>query len=221
MISGTLYGLSILQLGVGVYLCVYAALNPRTSLPSLHPESMMSTFLVVELPQFDLDSYRICLFQISTFGSLLYTSLSLVFGALDPHSGGKFRESNRWFVDLGVFLITFLRLRTLRTQRRSSSIPNILDTVAGDTATYFLVIFSSHFALVLTLTLVRVCACNVVSIRSFSFVLPSSLCCGSCQPCKFHANNNVQSCSSPLTAFPFSRSSGNVMYVHNRPSIAF
>lgn len=40
-IAGGLYALSILQLGVGVYLCVYTYLNP------------------LQLPSIDLDGYRI------------------------------------------------------------------------------------------------------------------------------------------------------------------
>jgi len=117
-ISGGLYGLTILQFGVGVYLCVYSSLHPQ------------------RLPQIDLDAYRMCLFQCPIFGSLLYTSLSLVF-------------------DLLAFLVVLIRTRSLKAQRGNTNIPNILDTVTRDTAMYFLVIFSSHFVLVLTLSLVR------------------------------------------------------------------
>jgi hypothetical protein len=46
-------------------------------------------FAIVQLPQVNLDAYRVCLFQIPTFGSLLYTSLSLAFGAQGLYSGRK------------------------------------------------------------------------------------------------------------------------------------
>ncbi|KAF9781567.1 hypothetical protein BJ322DRAFT_1076974 [Thelephora terrestris] len=117
-IAGGLYGITILQLGVGVYLCVYSFLHP------------------LQLPHIKLDAFQICLFKTPIRGSLLYTSLSLVF-------------------DLAAFLIVFLRTRTLRMQRHNSIVPNIVDTVTRDAAIYFTVIFSSHFVLVLTLTLMR------------------------------------------------------------------
>ncbi|KAF9644137.1 hypothetical protein BDM02DRAFT_3131949 [Thelephora ganbajun] len=69
-IAGALYGLSIIQFGVGLYLCVYTSLNHRSA--------------IVRLPRIHLDAYQMCFFQIPRFGSLLYTSLSLAFdlGAL-------------------------------------------------------------------------------------------------------------------------------------------
>jgi len=117
-IAGSLYGLTIVQLGVGAYLCVYSFLDP------------------LQLPQINLDAYRVCLFKNPIFGSLVFTSLSLAF-------------------DLGAFLIVFVRMRALRMRRYTSNAPSIIDTVTRDTALYFSVIFTSHFALVLTLTLVR------------------------------------------------------------------
>ena len=46
-------------------------------------------FVIVRLPQIDLDAYHVCLFRNPIIGSLLYNSLSLVFGAQDLYSGGK------------------------------------------------------------------------------------------------------------------------------------
>jgi hypothetical protein len=59
-------------------------------------------------------------------------------------------------IDLAAFLVVYLRTRALKTQHCDSNTLNILDTVTRDTAMYFLVIFSSHFVLVLTLTSVEV-----------------------------------------------------------------
>lgn len=60
-IAGGLYGLSIIQFGVGAYLCVYSSLHP------------------LRLPPIPLEVYQMCLFRIPRFGSLLYTSFSLAF----------------------------------------------------------------------------------------------------------------------------------------------
>lgn len=48
--------------------------------------------VTAQLPQIDLDAYRMCLFQNPTLGSLLYTSLSLVFGAQGFCSGSEWTE---------------------------------------------------------------------------------------------------------------------------------
>ena len=42
-IAGSLYGLTVVQLGLGVYLCVYSFLHPRMSFPSRHMTSTMLT----------------------------------------------------------------------------------------------------------------------------------------------------------------------------------
>jgi len=60
-IAGGLYALSVVQLGVGVYLCVYSSLHP------------------LRLPPIALEVYQMCLFRIPRFGSVLYTSFSLAF----------------------------------------------------------------------------------------------------------------------------------------------
>lgn len=115
-IAGTLYGLTVLQFVVGVYLTVYSSLHYLPPAP------------------IDLDAYHICIFYAPIPGSVVFTSLSLVF-------------------DLGAFAIVLIRTRDLRTWRRDSNAPTILDTVTRDTAMYFLVIFTSHLVLVLMLTI--------------------------------------------------------------------
>jgi hypothetical protein len=127
--------------------------------------------VIVQLPPIDLDAYRVCLFQIPIPGSLLYTSLSLVFGAYTSCLGGNFRELNCKFTDLAVFLVVIARARALRMGRCNSTIPKILDAVTKDTSIYFLFIFSSHLVLFLMLMFARVRACNVVWIQSFSLSL--------------------------------------------------
>jgi len=142
-------------------------------------------FVAARLPSIPLDAYRMCLFQIPRFGSLLYTSFSLVFGGYTSYVGGNFCELNWVRTDLAVFVIILVRTRASRSQRVDSNIPNILNTVTRDAAIYFSVIFTSHFLLVLTLMFVRVCVRNAFLIRSFSPVQLLSRRYGSCQLCKF------------------------------------
>lgn len=113
-----LYGVTILQFGVGLYLCVYSSLDPQ------------------QMPQLDLDSYRLCMFNIPVSATLVYTSFSLAF-------------------DVGVFFIVLVRTQSLQAQYCGSNIPNIVGTISRDTEIYFLVIFSTQFLLVLMLILVR------------------------------------------------------------------
>ena len=66
--------------------CVHIRSFIPVRLLSLHCRLLREpSFAIVHLPQIDLDPYRICLFQNPISGSLLYTSLSLVFGTRDSH----------------------------------------------------------------------------------------------------------------------------------------
>ena len=56
---------------------------------------------------------------------------------------------------LAFLLITFLAAKSRTADLR---VPTILETIAQDATWYFLVIFSSHFVLEMTLTLGRVSA---------------------------------------------------------------
>lgn len=62
-------------------------------------------------------------------------------------------------------MIVFVRTRGPRMLRYTTNAPNIVETVTRDTAIYFSVIFTSHFVLVLMLTLVRVRAYDGARIR--------------------------------------------------------
>lgn len=117
-IAGGLYGLTILQLGVGLYLCVYSSLH------------------YLHLPPLNLDSYRVCIFQLPISVTVLYTSLSLGF-------------------DLAAFLIVLVQTRVLKKQYRDPNITTIADTVTRDTEVYFLLIFSSHLLLVLMMIFMK------------------------------------------------------------------
>lgn len=115
-----------------------------------------------------MDAYRMCLFQIPRFGSLVYTSLSLVFGKWGFDAGGEPCKLNWPLTDLAVFVTVLLRTRAPSSRCGNSNISNILNTITRDTATYFSVIFSSHFLLVLMLVFVRVRVLGTFFIRFFA-----------------------------------------------------
>jgi hypothetical protein len=99
--------------------------------------------------------------------------------------GGNSCEQNSPLTDLAAFVIVLMRTRASRTRRWESNIPNILDVVTRDAATYFSVIFSSHFLYVLMLMIVRVRIRNAFWVRLSSSISPSSRHYGTCPLCKF------------------------------------
>lgn len=155
-IAGGLYALTILQFGVGVYLCVYSFLHPRMFFPFAACGEHHANQLLRQCNYPRSNSMHTgCAFsgpRPSVHSSIPPSPLYSVRG-ISTHFGPVL---NREPVDFVAFLVVLIRIRALKTQRCDSNTLTILDTVTKDTAMYFLVIFSSHFVLVLTLTLVRV-----------------------------------------------------------------
>ncbi|KAF9786683.1 hypothetical protein BJ322DRAFT_1051358 [Thelephora terrestris] len=86
-------------------------------------------------PPIPFDAYHLCVFtQIHRSTEVAYTSLSLLY-------------------DILAFLVIVFRVRTSRVQ--GLKVSTILDTIAEDSTRYFMVIFTSHFVLVMTLNLGR------------------------------------------------------------------
>ncbi|KAF9644192.1 hypothetical protein BDM02DRAFT_3190826 [Thelephora ganbajun] len=86
------------------------------------------------LPPIPFDAYRLCIFIRHRTLEIAYTSVSLLYDFLA--------------FSLIIFLATKSRVAKLK-------IPGILGTIAEDATRYFLVIFTSHFVLEMTLTLGR------------------------------------------------------------------
>ncbi|KAF9789637.1 hypothetical protein BJ322DRAFT_1178256 [Thelephora terrestris] len=85
------------------------------------------------LPQIPLDAYHLCVFNRHRNIEVAYTSLSLVYDSL-------------------AFSLVMYLARKLRAP---GGAPMILDIIAKDATWYFLVVFSSHLVLVLTLNFAR------------------------------------------------------------------
>jgi len=83
-------------------------------------------------PPIPLDAYRLCVFVRHRKIEVAYTSISLLY-------------------DFLAFLFTFFLARLSKTD--DSKVPGILSTVLQDATRYFLVIFTSHFVLEMTLIL--------------------------------------------------------------------
>jgi len=87
-------------------------------------------------PPIDLDFYHLCVFsQPNRRLEVTYTTLSLVY-------------------DILAFLLVTYWAR--KSRARGLQVTTILDTIAKDATWYFMVIFTSHFVLVMTLNLGRV-----------------------------------------------------------------
>jgi len=165
-IAGGLYGLSILQLGVGVYLCVYSFLHPRTCFPLLCVEDVNSVRNQSNYLRYPWMHTGCAFFGFRGSGhSFTLHSLLHLVGSVSTWVAGNFWELNWQLTDLVVFLIILMRTRASRSQRGDSNIPNILNTVTRDAAIYFSVIFTSHFLLVLMLWFVRVRTRNAFWVR--------------------------------------------------------
>ncbi|KAF9786792.1 hypothetical protein BJ322DRAFT_1106900 [Thelephora terrestris] len=88
------------------------------------------------LPLIPLDAYRLCTYtQNQKTTEVAYTSLSLLYDAL-------------------AFVVIIFQAR--RSRMPGLKVSNILDTIAEDSTRYFIVIFASHFVLVMTLNFGRV-----------------------------------------------------------------
>ncbi|KAF9786761.1 hypothetical protein BJ322DRAFT_1106879 [Thelephora terrestris] len=93
-------------------------------------------FVAQILPPIPLDAYRLCTYtQNQKSTEVAYTSLSLLYDAL-------------------AFMVIIFQAR--RSRVPGLKVSNILNTIAEDSTRYFIVIFTSHFVLVMTLNLGRV-----------------------------------------------------------------
>ncbi|KAF9790730.1 hypothetical protein BJ322DRAFT_409972 [Thelephora terrestris] len=86
------------------------------------------------LPPIPLDAYRLCLFVRHRTLEVVYTGISLLY-------------------DLLAFSLTIVLAR--RSKTSGLQIPTILKIIAEDATRYFLIIFTSHFVLEMTLNLGR------------------------------------------------------------------
>jgi len=84
------------------------------------------------LPQIPLDAYHLCVFFRHRNLELAYTSLSIIYDSL------------------AFLLIMFL---ATRLKRRGLKVRTLMEAIAEDAMRYFMVIFSAHLVLVLTLNL--------------------------------------------------------------------
>ncbi|KAF9790805.1 hypothetical protein BJ322DRAFT_1170204 [Thelephora terrestris] len=86
------------------------------------------------IPPIPLDAYRLCVFVRHRTLEVVYTGISLLY-------------------DLLAFSLTIMLAR--RSMTSGLRIPTILNVIAEDATRYFLVIFTSHFVLEMTLNLGR------------------------------------------------------------------
>ena len=162
-IATGLYGLTIVQFGVGVYLCVYSTLHHRARFPSLRvkgvlirlrgsPTTSDSPGRIPDLSFPDSAVRVTCLY-------FIFSRIRCV-GVL---RGRYLLWTELPLTDLAVFVIVLIRARASRLHRCDLVIPNILDAITRDAALYFSVIFSSHLLLVPMLAIVRVRARDVLN----------------------------------------------------------
>ena len=108
------------------------------------------------IPRIPFDAYHLCIFVRHRTLELVFTSISLVYGALVRYTIPPAvlipritHESDSLAFSLIIFMAAALRAPGLK-------VPGILRTIAQDSTRYFMVIFTSYFVLTMTLTLGRV-----------------------------------------------------------------
>ena len=96
-----------------------------------------------------------CVFARDRSIEVAYTGISLVYGKIFPNSPRpRMTTSTISLEDLLAFLI-ILRLAGRSTYRRFG-IPGLLGTILRDATKYFLVIFTAHLVLAMTILFARV-----------------------------------------------------------------
>ena len=112
------------------------------------------------LPSIPLDAYRLCTFVRHRTLEVVYTSISVLFGGwgLSCQPGGTDLTLNVYKSDFLAFSLIVYWTFWVRKNGLRHKFATILDTVAEDSMWYFLLVFFSHFALVMTMNLGRVSA---------------------------------------------------------------
>lgn len=107
------------------------------------------------LPPIPLDAFRLCIFTHHRTLEIVFTSLSLLFGTQWIHqrltSVVNFLETSMHTPDFLAFSV--IMFYATRSKRRSAGlkVQTLLGTVAEDATVYFLVIFTAHVVLQMTL----------------------------------------------------------------------
>ena len=160
------------QLALAIYLItLWAREKSKAKLPDLEDLCLTQSVRVsrrgytcagLPLPPIPLDAYRLCIVEQHRTIQIAYTSILLLYGASgyypEPATIMVFISTDScgdmYTPDFLAFsLIIFLTGKSGTSNIRG---PTLLGTIAQDATWYFLVIFSSHFVLEMTLTLGRV-----------------------------------------------------------------
>lgn len=112
-------------------------------------------FVAQPQPPIPLDAYHLCVFsQPNRRVEVTYTSLSLFYGTSKIIIEFGAWVSRHATPDVLAFLMVTFWARKARA--RGIHVTTILDVIAKDATYYFMVIFTSHLVLVMTLNLARV-----------------------------------------------------------------
>jgi hypothetical protein len=110
------------------------------------------------MPPIPLDAYRLCVFVRHRKLEVAYTSISLIYGTWEIYVATDSTDpaDNLCTPDSLAFL--FIIFMANKSKTGGFKFTGILGTIVEDATQYFLVIFTSHFVLEMTLTLGRVSA---------------------------------------------------------------
>ena len=130
---------------------------------SFHPAKKdiltQNSRVALKLPPIPFDAYNLCGFPRHRALEIASAGVALLYGAQNSlrfGTDGINHADNVYEPDFLAFSLTIFLATTSRSSR--FKMPSILETIAEDATRYFLVIFTSHFVLEMTLNLGRVSA---------------------------------------------------------------
>ena len=115
--------------------------------------------VALTLPPIPFDAYNLCAFPRHRVLEIASAGVALLYGvqnSLGLRTDGVNHTDDAYGPDFLAFSLTIFLATTSRSSR--FKMPSILETIAEDATRYFLVIFTSHFVLEMTLNLGRVSA---------------------------------------------------------------
>ena len=116
---------------------------------------MSDTVAAMVVPRIQFDSFKLCAFSREGTMEVAWTVISLGYGKLFPNLP-CFQTTIPVLTFKDLLAFSVILYLASRSANRMYGIPSLLRTIVRDATIYFLVIFTSHLVLVITLLFARV-----------------------------------------------------------------
>jgi hypothetical protein len=160
LIAAALATVTASQLALGIYLTFLMATHPggpwALGGSLAFPFQLIALTAGVAVPPIPFDSFRQCVFSRHRRAEVAYTVISLAYGETFQNSPALRNDHTKpvFWEDLLAFSIILYLAGWWKN--RQFGIPGLLGTILRDATKYFLVIFTAHLVLAMTLLFARV-----------------------------------------------------------------